>query len=129
MDSRRDRRVLRSYLTPRGRAAFYAAARNIYLEEPFGRDGFWTRLPSLRAPSLFIWGKKDAIVPIGFEQHVREALPQARHLELDCGHVPQLERPRETHDAVRRFLGVARATNSLVPPCSSTHSSIRRQQS
>ena len=25
---------LRSYLTPRGRAAFYAAARNIYLEEP-----------------------------------------------------------------------------------------------
>ena len=27
---------LRSYLTPRGRAAFYAAARNIYLEEPHG---------------------------------------------------------------------------------------------
>ncbi len=95
---------LRSYLTPRGRAAFYAAARNIYLEEPFGRDGFWTRLPSLQRPSLFIWGKQDAIVPIGFEQHVREALPQAKHIELDCGHVPQLERPRETHDAVRRFL-------------------------
>ncbi|HEY2005991.1 MAG TPA: alpha/beta fold hydrolase, partial [Solirubrobacteraceae bacterium] len=35
---------LRGYLTPRGRAAFYAAARNIYLEEPHGRDGFWTRL-------------------------------------------------------------------------------------
>jgi len=43
---------LRSYLTPRGRAAFYAAARNIYLEEPFGPDGFWTRLPSLSPPSL-----------------------------------------------------------------------------
>ena len=26
------------------------------------------------------------------------------HLELNCGHVPQLERPRETHDALRRFL-------------------------
>ena len=36
---------LRSYLTPRGRAAFYAAARNIYLDEPHGDDGFWTRLP------------------------------------------------------------------------------------
>src|SRR5439155_7792435 len=30
---------LRSYLTPRGRAAFYAAARNIYLEEPHGPAG------------------------------------------------------------------------------------------
>jgi pimeloyl-ACP methyl ester carboxylesterase len=96
---------LRSYLTPRGRAAFYAAARNIYLEEPFGSDGFWTRLPSLQADTLFVWGRKDQLVPIAFEQHVREALPRAAHIELDCGHVPQLERPRETHDAVRRFLG------------------------
>ena len=29
---------LRSYLTPRGRAAFYAAARNIYLDEPGGDE-------------------------------------------------------------------------------------------
>ena len=26
-----------------------------------------------------------------------------RHLELDCGHVPQLERPAETHRAIREF--------------------------
>jgi pimeloyl-ACP methyl ester carboxylesterase len=95
---------LRSYLTRRGRAAFYAAARNIYLEEPFGPRGFWTRLGSLTPESLFVWGLKDPVVPIAFEQHVREALPQAQHLELNCGHVPQLERPRETHDAMRRFL-------------------------
>ncbi len=98
---------LRSYLTPRGRAAFYAAARNIYLEEPFGTDGFWTRLPSLSPPSLFVWGRKDPVVPIAFEQHVRTALPHAEHLELNCGHVPQLERPRETHDAIRRFIARA----------------------
>ena len=96
---------LRSYLTPRGRAAFYAAARNIYLEEPHGPNGFWTRLPELEAPSLFVWGKHDPVVPIGFERHVREALPQSKHLELPCGHVPQLERPRETHEAMLRFLG------------------------
>ena len=35
---------LRAYLTPRGRAAFYACARNIYLDEPHGDKGFWTRL-------------------------------------------------------------------------------------
>jgi pimeloyl-ACP methyl ester carboxylesterase len=94
---------LRSYLTPRGRAAFYAAARNIYLEEPHGSGGFWTRLPGLRPPSLFVWGRKDPIVPISFARHVREALPHAQHLELDCGHVPQLERPKQTHEALMRF--------------------------
>ena len=95
---------LRSYLTPRGRAAFYAAARNIYLEPPHGPRGLWTRLPRLRSPSLFVWGLRDTLVPIGFEAHVRDALPAAEHLELDCGHVPQLERPGETHQALARFL-------------------------
>jgi pimeloyl-ACP methyl ester carboxylesterase len=95
---------LRSYLTARGRAAFYAAARNIYLEEPHGPDGLWTLLPELESPSLFVWGKRDNLVPIRFEQHVRKALPRARHLELDCGHVPQLERPQQTHAALAEFL-------------------------
>jgi pimeloyl-ACP methyl ester carboxylesterase len=95
---------LRSYLDPRGRAAFYAAARRIYLEEPHGPDGFWTRLPRLAVPSLFVWGRHDPLVPLAFARHVRAALPAAEHLELDCGHVPQLERPQATHDAAVRFL-------------------------
>jgi pimeloyl-ACP methyl ester carboxylesterase len=95
---------MRSYVTPLGRAAFYAAARNIYLEEPRGPDGLWTRLASLKPESLFVWGRKDHVVPIAFARHVREELPAAQHLELDCGHVPQLERPRQTHDAMARFL-------------------------
>jgi pimeloyl-ACP methyl ester carboxylesterase len=94
---------MRSYLTRSGRAAFYAAARNIYLEEPRGPGGLWTRLPELGPDALFVWGRRDKIVPIGFERHVRDEVPQATHLELDCGHVPQLERPRETHDAMKRF--------------------------
>ena len=98
---------LRSYLTPSGRAAFYAAARKIYLEEPHGANGFWTRLPSLSVDTLFVWGRRDGLVPVAFAEHVRRALPTATHLELDCGHVPQLERPRETHDAIERFLSGA----------------------
>src|SRR5215211_2379431 len=94
---------LRAYLTPRGRAAFYAALRNIYLDEPEGEEGFWTRLRALQSDSLFVWGRHDRLVPIGFARHVREALPSARHVELNCGHVPQLEAPRETHAAIRRF--------------------------
>jgi pimeloyl-ACP methyl ester carboxylesterase len=96
---------LRAYLTPRGRAAFYAAARSIYLEEPEGESGFWTRLRQLRAPALFVWGRHDRLVPAAFARHVTDALPNAEHVELNCGHVPQIERPRETNAAIARFLG------------------------
>jgi pimeloyl-ACP methyl ester carboxylesterase len=95
---------LRAYLTPRGRAAFYAAARNIYLDEPHGDDGFWARLGGLSTDALFVWGRHDTLVPIAFMKHVERALPAARHVELDCGHVPQLQRPRETHAAMLDFM-------------------------
>jgi pimeloyl-ACP methyl ester carboxylesterase len=95
---------LRAYLTPRGRAAFYAAARNIYLDEPYGQNGFWPRLAELSPETMFVWGRQDNLVPISFMKHVERTLPAARHVELDCGHVPQLERPRETHAAIERFL-------------------------
>ena len=95
---------LRGYLDPRGRVAFYAAARHIYLEEPRGRKGFWDRLPDLQADALFVWGRHDQLVPVGFARHVERCLPHARHLELACGHVPQLEQPRRTHSALLEFL-------------------------
>jgi pimeloyl-ACP methyl ester carboxylesterase len=94
---------LRVYLTPRGRVAFYEAARNIYLDEPHGEQGLWTRLAEMAPATLFVWGLHDRLVPVGFRKHVERALPAARHLELDCGHVPQLEAPAETHAAVRDF--------------------------
>lgn len=92
---------LRSYLTARGRAAFYAAARQIYLEDP---DRFWNRLRELRLSSLFIWGAHDSLVPAAFARHVRDAVPGAQHVTLSCGHVPQIERPKELHAAIERFL-------------------------
>jgi pimeloyl-ACP methyl ester carboxylesterase len=95
---------LRAYFTPRGRAAFYAAARSIYLDEPHGDDGFWTRLAELAPRSLFVWGKKDQLVPVAFMKHVERTLPAASHLELDCGHVPQLEDPGRAHAAIREHL-------------------------
>ena len=101
---------LRSYLTPRGRVAFYAAARQISLEEP---DRFWPRLEDLEPESLFVWGRRDAVVPIGFARHVRARVPAARHLALDCGHAPQCELPARFHAALADFLdGLSPATFS-----------------
>jgi pimeloyl-ACP methyl ester carboxylesterase len=95
---------LPAYLDPRGRAAFYACARNIYLDEPHGDKGFWTRLCDLEPEAMFVWGKQDTLVPIGFKRHVRECLPESVHVDLGCGHVPQVEQPAQTHRAVLNFL-------------------------
>jgi pimeloyl-ACP methyl ester carboxylesterase len=95
---------VRTYTSARGRAALYAAARHIYLDEPYGDDGFWTRLRELSPESLFVWGRQDPLVPIGFVKHVERALPAARHVELDCGHLPQIEAPRAAHAAISDFL-------------------------
>ena len=101
---RRHGRVPALLLDRPRRHAFNAVARNIYLDEPHGEQGLWSRLEGMTHESLFVWGRKDTLVPIGFMKHVERALPAARHVELDCGHVPQVERPRETHAAMREFL-------------------------
>ena len=96
---------LRVFRTPRGRIAFFSAARQIYLEEPFGESGFWDRLPTLSRPALFVWGERDRLVPARFAPHMERALPEAGSIVLpDCGHVPQYEQPDETHWLVRGFL-------------------------
>lgn len=96
---------IRVFSSPRGRISFFSAARQIYLERPFGEAGFWDRLPELQRPALFIWGEHDWLVPAKFERHVERCLPDAPSVVLeDCGHVPQFELPDETHRLVREFI-------------------------
>ena len=60
----------RIYASAGARLAFLTAARNIYLERPFGRGGFYPRLAELEAPALFVWGACDRLIPPGFKRHV-----------------------------------------------------------
>lgn len=82
-------------------------ARQIYLEESHGSGGFWHRLGHLQAPSLFVWGEKDWLVPASFARHTAGcAVPHATSVTLDdCGHVPQYEMPERVNELVRSFLG------------------------
>jgi pimeloyl-ACP methyl ester carboxylesterase len=94
----------RIYQSAGARCAFLASARNIYLEAPFGKDGFYPRLATLTQPALFIWGSHDPLVPPAFARHVAKWLPTAEQVTLDrCGHVPQVERPTETNELVASF--------------------------
>jgi pimeloyl-ACP methyl ester carboxylesterase len=96
---------LRTYRSRAARVAFFAAARQIYLEGPHGPKGFWTRLPKLEPPALFIWGSDDRLVPARFSRYVAEALPEAPQVVLsDCGHVPQVELPERTHELLGEFI-------------------------
>ncbi len=94
----------RIYGSAGARFAFLASARNIYLEAPFGRHGFYPRLAGLEPPALFMWGTRDPLIPAAFERHVREWLPSAEQETLEsCGHVPQVECPDRTNSLLMDF--------------------------
>jgi pimeloyl-ACP methyl ester carboxylesterase len=96
----------RIYGNAGARYAFLCAARNIYLDAPWGKNGFYARLADLEAPALFVWGSHDKLIPAGFKRHVAEWLPTAEQVVLDgCGHVPQVERAEETIDLLCEFFG------------------------
>ncbi len=104
----------RTYRSRSARVAFFAAARNIYLDRPHGENGFWTRLAELRPPALFVWGDTDRLVPAAFSKHVAESLPGARQVTLaECGHVPQVELPQLTNGLIREMIA-AEATPASV---------------
>ncbi len=94
----------RIYHSAGARYAFLASARNIYLEAPYGRRGFYPRLGGLDVPALFVWGSHDPLIPPAFSRHVQRWLPRAEQVMIDaCGHVPQVERPAETNELLLRF--------------------------
>jgi pimeloyl-ACP methyl ester carboxylesterase len=100
----------RIYQSAGARYAFLASARNIYLEAPFGRGGFYPRLATLEPPALFVWGSHDRLVPRAFQRHVSRWLPRAEQVTISCcGHVPQVECPEETNRLLLQFFARADA--------------------
>jgi len=94
----------RIYSSAGARLAFLSSARNVYLERPLGRGGFYPRLAELDRPALFVWSSHDNLIPAGFSRHVAKWLPGAEQIILDaCGHAPQVERPEQTNGLLQRF--------------------------
>ncbi|MDQ3676182.1 MAG: alpha/beta fold hydrolase [Actinomycetota bacterium] len=94
----------RIYSSAGARTAFLASARSIYLDQPYGRGGFYPRLAELEVPSLWMWGSHDTVIPPAFKRHVEQWLPGAEQIILDgCGHVPQVERAPQTSGLLQRF--------------------------
>ena len=99
---------LKVWRDPRGRIAFFAALRNIYLDEPEGDTGFWRRLARMDAPALYIYGTRDVLITHHFSKKILRTLPNADvRVWRDCGHVPQIEFPDRTADALVDFFAAS----------------------
>jgi pimeloyl-ACP methyl ester carboxylesterase/putative sterol carrier protein len=105
---------VRLYRSRSARVAFFKAARNIYLDEPHGEDGFYARLADLEPPALFIWGDCDTLIPAKFSRHVAKALPDVDQVTLTgCGHVPQVELPDLANRLIRDRINSVRVPSEM----------------
>ena len=61
-------------------------------------------LASITVPALVIAGTQDAIIPTMEVLAIADGIPGARFVELDCGHLSNLELPRAVSDELASFL-------------------------
>ena len=86
-------------LAPDVRRAVIARMEQLVLRDPR------PLLASITAPTLLLWGEKDAMIPVGNAQDYLAAMPDARLVKLPgAGHVPQEEAPAESLVPLRAFI-------------------------
>ena len=72
---------------------------------PIPDRGLTKRAHRITMPTLLLWGDSDGVVPSAYGQAFQQLLPNPTLQIIDrCGHLPQLERPEQFINAVRRFL-------------------------
>lgn len=62
----------------------------------------------LDLPTLVLWGRQDALLPVAYAERFREAIKGAKvQIFEDCGHLPHSEKSPEFVAAIRQFAGEA----------------------
>jgi pimeloyl-ACP methyl ester carboxylesterase len=63
-------------------------------------------LRGVATPTLVVWGREDAIIPLSVCRRYVAAIPGATAKVLDgCGHLPEMEQPEAFAQTVLEFLG------------------------
>lgn len=66
------------------------------------------KLGDIHVPTLVVWGRQDALLPLSTGQRYASGIAGARIVVIDkCGHVPAAEQPAEFIAAVSEFLDAA----------------------
>jgi 2-hydroxy-6-oxonona-2,4-dienedioate hydrolase len=75
-----------------------------------GEDVVDGRLGAIKAPTLVVWGREDALTPLAGGKLMATEIAGAESVILDhCGHVPQLECSGAFNTALLKFLGAGAA--------------------
>jgi pimeloyl-ACP methyl ester carboxylesterase len=70
-----------------------------------GYRSFRNKLPQLQCPTLILWGESDKILGTKDAARLHSAISGSELIWVaDCGHVPHLEKPEFTADAIVDFL-------------------------
>lgn len=84
--------------------AYCSSFRSYLRTALFAQGTFARRLSRSRVPLLVIWGDTDRIIPIAARASIIALRADAASETITrCGHLPQQERPAETHAAIERF--------------------------
>ena len=70
-----------------------------------GRPDSRPVLNTVRAPTLVLCGRQDAITPLSVHEEIAQIVPGAKLVVVeDCGHLSTLEKPAEVNSALRDWL-------------------------
>ena len=86
-------------LAPGARDAMLARLRQTVLVDPL------PLLKAIQAPTLLVWGERDAMIPFANSADYLKAVPDIRRVAVPAvGHLPQEEAPEAAIEAVHTFL-------------------------
>ena len=92
-------------LAERIRANISYTVRSILSNPALAEERLDGKLGGIHVPTLVVWGKQDALLPIASGERYSKEIAGAKFVSFDkCGHVPPLEKTAEFLSAVTEFL-------------------------
>ena len=85
-------------------------------------------LPTLKMPTLVIWGKQDNFISFQHAEVLQRLLPNVQIILIDqCGHLPQIEYSDMFNEAALSFLADVDRSEVSAPAASPTASTVSIQ--
>ena len=73
---------------------------------PIADHGLGRRLHRISVPTLVLWGRDDALVPVAYAEEFGTGIAGCQVEVLDdCGHAMEGDQPEQMFDAIAKFLG------------------------
>lgn len=100
------REVIDQYIAeirrPGRREAVIRTVRQLMPRHP---ERFENAISRISVPTMILWGDSDPAIPVSLAHRLHKRIPLSElRIIRDCGHVPHMERPAETNEALLDFL-------------------------